>query len=251
MMPTVGKASGPRPAARRTSPTGRAAAGAAALGAVYALLVRPRMLRWGATDEECAEEYPGRELVPDGVRGATMAVTIDVPPAGVWPWLVQMGTDRGWYSWDLLDNFGRPSAGRIHPEWQEIRPGDRFIGKPDGSQSWQVAALDPERFLGLRMSLDLRGRQFDPARPRPRHYTDSTWGFLLRELPGQRTRLVVSGYWALRPRWLRPVLSVAVLEPAHWIMQTRQFANLTRRAERAGTGRAGGLRPGAAPPGSR
>ena len=54
--------------------------------------------------------------MPEGVRTATMAVTIDAPPGAVWPWLVQMGTDRGgWYSWDLLDNFGRRSADRIHP----------------------------------------------------------------------------------------------------------------------------------------
>jgi proline iminopeptidase len=188
------------------------------------------MLRWGATDEEVRRPYPGAELVPDGTRAATMAVTIDAPPSRVWPWLVQMGTDRGgWYSWDRLDNFGRRSVERIHPEWQDISVGDRLLAKPDGSEWWEVAALEPGRFLCLRMSLDLRGRPFDPAGTRPRHYTDSTWGFLLEEMPGARTRLVVSGYWALQPRWLQPILSLLVLEPTHWIMQTRQFANLKRR----------------------
>ena len=85
-----------------------------------------------------------------------------------------MGTDRaGWYSWDRLDNFGRRSAESIHPEWQEIAAGDRLAAKPDGSEWWAVAALESERFLGLRMSVDLRGRPFDPARTRPRYYTDS------------------------------------------------------------------------------
>ena len=220
----------PRCGRRRRRP--RAAVGVLALGSVYALLVRPRLLRWGASDDELESSFPGAGLVPGGVRTATMAVTIDAPPSRVWPWLVQMGTDRGgWYSWDLLDNFGRRSADRIHPEWQKIGLGDRFTGKPDGSECWQVAAVEPERFLALRMSLDLRGRQFDPAGRRPRRYTDSTWGFLLTELPGRRTRLLVSGYWALRPRWLQQLVSVAVLEPAHWVMQTRQFANLKRRAE--------------------
>jgi hypothetical protein len=82
------------------------------------------------------------------------------------------------------------------------------------------------------MSLDLRGRSFDPGGARPRFYTDSTWGFLLEEFPDRRTRLVVSGYWALRARWLQPIMSFVFLEPSHWIMQTRQFANLKRRAER-------------------
>ncbi len=43
-----------------------------------------------------------------------MAVTIDAPPDQVWPWLVQMGGDRGgWNSWDGLDNGGRPSATEV------------------------------------------------------------------------------------------------------------------------------------------
>src|SRR6266480_1020000 len=134
---------------------------AAALGLFdgYALAVRPRLLRWGATDEELRRPFPGAELTPGGTRGATTAVTIDAPPARVWPWLVQMGVDRGgWYSWDRLDNFGRRSTETIHPEWQAIAVGDRFTAKPDGSESWEVAALEPERFLCLRMSVDLRGR---------------------------------------------------------------------------------------------
>jgi hypothetical protein len=208
---------------------------AAVLGFVggYTFAVRPRLLRWGATDEETARAYPGADLIPGGARSATMATTIDAPPARVWPWLVQMGTDRaGWYSWDRLDNFGRRSAERIHPEWQEISVGDRLAAKPDGSEWWEVAALEPGRFLGLRMSVDLRGRPFEPAGERPRFYTDSLWGFLLDELPGSGTRLVVSGYWCLRPRWLQPIVSFIFLEPSHWIMQTRQFTNLKRHAER-------------------
>jgi hypothetical protein len=85
------------------------------------------------------------------------------------------------------------------------------------------------------MSLDLRGRPDDTQGARPRFYTDSLWGFLLEELPDGRTRLVVSGYWSLRPRWLQPVMSFLFVEPSHWIMPTRQFTNLKRRAERAST----------------
>ena len=209
-----------------------AAAAAAGLAVAYLAVVRPRLLRAGATDAEVQGPYPGEDLIPDGTRSATMAVTIDAPPSKVWPWLVQMGTDRGgWYSWDRLDNFGRTSSRTIHPEWQDTVLGGHLAGTPDGSQWWEVAALEPERFLGLRMSLDLQGHPFDPAGQRPRYFTDSLWGFELKEEPGGRTRLVVSGYWAFRPKWLQPLLSVLVLEPSHWVMQTRQFSNLKRRAE--------------------
>jgi proline iminopeptidase len=208
-----------------------------ALTAGYVFGVRPRMLRWGATDEELRWPYPGADLVPDGTRGGTMATTINAPPAQVWPWLIQMGCNRGgWYSWDRLDNGGVASADRIHPEWQQMTIGQRMISSPSGKTWFQVAALEPQRFLALRASYDLRGRPFDPAGPRPYAYSDSVWCFLLKETPDHRTRLMVSGYAAARPKLLQAALNVLFWEPSHWIMQTRQFANLKRRAERRPTG---------------
>jgi hypothetical protein len=208
----------------------------AALGllGVYAFAIRPRLLRWGATDDEVTGPYPGVDIIPGGTRGGTMAVTIDAPPSAVWPWLAQMGVDRGiWYTWDYWRPWGLRSADRIHPEWQNISVGYRMLSTPKGSAWWEVAALEPERFLGLRMSVDLRGRRFDPKMTPPRSYTDSLWAFLLEPLAGDRTRLVVSGYWAFRPKWLQGIVGFLFLEPSTWIMQTRQFAGLKRRAERA------------------
>lgn len=206
--------------------------------AAYPFLVRRRLVRWGATGEEVGGPYPGQELIPGGDRSPTMAVTIDAPPARVWPWLVQMGYGRaGWYSWDHLDNWGHKSAKELHPEWQEISLGDRLPSMPGDAAWWEVAALEPEHFLGLRTAMDLRGRPYDTTRGRPRFYTDSLWGFLLRELPDGRTRLVVSGYWAMKPRWAKTFVNILFLEPAHWVMQTRQFTNLKRLVE-AGHGEA-------------
>jgi proline iminopeptidase len=203
---------------------------------IYTFGLRPRMLRWGTTDEEVRQPFPGAGLIPGGTRHATMAVTIDASPEAVWPWLAQMGYGRaGWYSWDRLDNLGRRSAERLHPEWQAIQLGD-FLGPEAGvtSRAWAVAALEPGRFLGLRASFDLRhGCWFDPTGTPPPFSTDSLWGFLLEPLPGGKTRLVVSGYWALRPFWLQPIMSFLFLEPEHWIMQLRQFQNLKRLAEGA------------------
>src|SRR6266511_3875457 len=87
-----------------------------------------------ATAEEVGRPYPGADLIPGGEHSATMAVTIEAPPASAWPWLVQIGADRaGWYSWDRLDNWGLPSAERVHPEWQEIAVGEHLAAKPDGA----------------------------------------------------------------------------------------------------------------------
>jgi proline iminopeptidase len=200
---------------------------------IYAFGLRPRLVRWGATDQEVARPYPGDDLIPGAERGTTMAITVEAPPSAVWPWLVQMGVDRGlWYTWDYWRPRGLRSADRIHPEWQDISVGYRMPAVPTGSVWWEVAALEPERFLALRMSVDLLGRPFDPRRKPPRFYTDSIWSFLLERLPGEHTRLVVSGYWAFQPHWLKGIVGLLLLEPSTWIMQTRQFKGLKRRAER-------------------
>jgi hypothetical protein len=169
-----------------------------------------------------------------------MAVTIEVPPDQVWPWLVQMGGDRGgWYSWDRLDNGGRSSAEEVHPEWQDLAIGEyaKYWTRRGPVDAWEVAALEPNRFLGLRDLTDLRGRNLDPQEPRPRAYVEGLWGFLLHQLPGGRTRLVIGGYQAIRPRWLGRFIFYWLYIPVTWIMQARMLAVLKRNIERAANGR--------------
>ncbi len=195
-------------------------------------------MRWGASDEEVVGPYPGVGLVPEGERGATMAVTIDAPPDQVWPWLVQLGGDRGgWYSWDQLDNAGRPSARAVHPEWQHLAVGDsvKYLTRRHGPvDAWDVAALEPNRFLGLRVLSDLRGRRLDPHQSRPSAYAEGLWGFRLKEMPGGRTRLVIGGYQAFRP-WLLGRVADWFGPLIVWIMQARMLHVLKRNVEQAGS----------------
>ena len=56
---------------------------------------------------------PGDELVPFPRKIVTHSITINAPTEDVWPWLVQLGAGRaGWYSYDRIDNGGKPSARR-------------------------------------------------------------------------------------------------------------------------------------------
>jgi hypothetical protein len=216
------------------------AAGAGLAAGIYGCWVRPRLMRWGATDEEVAGPYPHAELVSEGKRSPTMAVTIGAPPEGVWPWLVQIGWDRGgWYSWDRLDNAGRPSATQVHPEWQDVAVGDQlsFWALGRRMDAYRVGVLEPSRFLGLYGYSDLQGRWLDPDKPRPAAYMEAIWGFLLNELPGGSTRLVVSGYQTFRPRWIERFAAEWVLLPVSWIMQARMLAVLKRNIERAADAR--------------
>jgi proline iminopeptidase len=214
--------------------TGAALAGATA--AVYGKLVRPRLARWGASDDEVTTPFPGDDIVPFGERGATMATTINASPKQVWPWLMQLGGDRGgWYSWDHLDNAGHPSAKEVHPEWQDRKVGDYLKFRAPGQlvDAFSVVMMDPERFLGLHGLSDLMGRPLDPEKPRPSIYMEGLWGFFLKELPGGRTRLVIGGYQAMRPRWVERVYNYWIYVPVVWIMQARMLSVLKRNIERA------------------
>jgi hypothetical protein len=208
---------------------------AAVIGAagVCALTCARRELRnLGATCAERRGTLPGDEIVPEAKSSSTMAVTIDMPPSEVWPWLVQMGSDRaGFYSWDRLDNGGRPSATEIHPEWQDLEVGDRVLSTPDGRYWFDVERLEPEHVLVLRSSVDVRRRRpYDPSGERPRFFSDGVWAFVLHELPEGKTRLVVRASGAARPRLLGAA-NVLFWDPAHVVMQARQLRNLKRLVE--------------------
>jgi hypothetical protein len=115
----------------RRSPLTMAVATAGAVmasGAAYALLDYPPCSSLHATRAERDAALAGDELIPDGLQ-STRAITIQAPPDAIWPWLVQMGQDRGgFYSHDWLERlFGAEihNADRIRPEWQTLAVGTR------------------------------------------------------------------------------------------------------------------------------
>jgi len=207
---------------------------AACAAAGYLVWLRPRMLTWGATKDEAARDYPGDELIPDPDDWATMATTLPVPPEQVWPWLVQMGGDRGgWYSRDWLDNNGTPSASRIVPEWQELRLGQRLsrVGAPGKEPgAFTVVSLEPNRTLVLRSSYGLStGQDFDPrSGPVPSPWVDGIWGFHLQPCK-EGTRLVARSRNHGGPHLVTRPFALLLGEPMHFAMQLRQFRNLRSR----------------------
>jgi hypothetical protein len=213
----------------------RAAGSAALLNVAYRATLRPRLATWGASDQEVRASLPGDDILPVGAPSTTMGTTIGAPPAAVWPWLVQMGCGRaGWYSHDRLDNGGRPSAERIVPDWQRVSLGDRLSSDPSGkNRFWfTIEGIYPEHALILRASIDLRtGRPYDLSHGRPAAYSDSTWAFVLHELPGSRTRLLARTRTDASPLWRAVPMSLVVGLPSHAVMQARQFRNLKRLAE--------------------
>jgi hypothetical protein len=207
-----------RPAVRGLAVTGAALA-------TYALVARPWYRRWGATGDDARRPLPGDDLAGGSSVGSTRAVTIEAAPEDVWPWLVQIGYERGgFYSYDWLENLfvalfggtrGYHSANTILPEHQQLAIGDYVPAAPadlmDGRvvdvTRWKVLALEPNRLLVL-----------------------EGWGaFVLERLGDCATRLIVRsrgpGAWGRLSHYL-------FWEPAHFVMERRMLLGIKARAER-------------------
>jgi hypothetical protein len=194
-------------------------AGVLALSAVYWFPVRRWFSRWGTTPEERARAMPGDALIPDATEVSMQAVTVDAPPEDIWPWLAQIGYQRGGlYSYDWLDRlFGfldRPSATRILPEFQHLAMGDKIPWAKGGTEL-TVGVVEPLRALAL--SYEDRGFKW-------------VWQFGLYPLDGRRTRLVTRGSERV-PSNLLWWLVMRVMEATSFIMTRRFLLGVRERAE--------------------
>jgi hypothetical protein len=186
--------------------------------AAYWRLLLPRMRRWGTTGAEACATLPGDELVEQPDWTMTHAVTIQADRDAVWPWLAQLGHQRGGlYSYDWLDRlFGildAPSAERILPEFQQLRAGDVI---PLGAgPSWPVAAAEPGRLLILA--------------PQAPGY-EISWTFVLSEgTPG--TMRLVTRVRAAMAATLGNRLATLALDPAAFLMTRKMLLGIKQRAE--------------------
>ena len=199
-----------------------------------------------ASRDERKRHMPADSIVPDPMATLTNAITIDAPPAQVWPWIVQLGAGRaGWYSYDWIDNGGHPSATTILPEHQRLTPGGIVPAVPGAKEAFIVSWVEPARDLVLIVPNGAKGR------------SRVSWEYLLDPMSADRTRLLVRG--RVSPDWLaagrgpvpsrdqqyliervygllsrlpRPVMLV-LARLGHRIMLARHLRGIKRRSERS------------------
>jgi hypothetical protein len=197
--------------------------------ALYWFALRGWMSRWGATPPDLTRVMAGDRLLVDPTYSGTMAVTVNATPEDIWPWLAQIGYQRGGlYSYDWLDRlFGyldRPSATRILPEFQHLAVGDEIpLGR---GPSWPVGAIEPNRALVLDMR-NMGG-------------LDWVWQFGLYPVDETRTRLISRSRVRAQAVWAR--LLTHVIEPAGFLMTRRMLLGLKQRAEALRAARMGETR---------
>ena len=211
-------------------------AGAAAAGAGVWAALRPRALAWGASCDEVIRPLPGDDLTTNPVYVTTRAITVKAPAAAVWPWLVQIGQNRGgFYTYDVFENLlglDIHSAATIRPEWQDLQAGEDYVTlDPDENMKMTIVVLEPERAFVIRS-----GAPGEPPQAPGSFFKGElawTWGFYLEPLDERATRLVIRcrAAWAdtLAARLAKPVLP----EPVHFLMEERMLRGIRERAEGA------------------
>jgi hypothetical protein len=192
----------------------RTAAATVAAALMYRRFLRQTILTWGATAEEATARLPGDELLEDADGIATRAITIDAPPAAVWPWIAQMGPSPrgGAYTYDWIENLlglNMHSADRVLPEYQHPQVGEGF-GYGRNKMSFKI--VEPEQVLASQ-SAD----------------GNWVWTFVLEE-QDSRTRLISRNRFRL-PK-LKDKIGMIPMEPGSLIMEHKMLDGIKQRAER-------------------
>ena len=180
----------------------------------YLSIIRPWQLRWGSTTEEVEQELIEDDIVLNPTFNATRAVTINASPENIWPWIQQIGMKRaGWYSYDWIDNLGKPSATEILPELQNLKPGDLIPMSPDGKFGLFVKDFELNKWM---LWWDKEG--------------DTSWLWLLNPINERQTRLITRV--RLKYRLLSPWLPfLLLLDVGDIVMMRKCMLGIQWRSE--------------------
>jgi hypothetical protein len=181
-------------------------------------LFRPWYSRWGATEEERAMKLPGDEIVPHPRGGYTQAISVRAQADEVWPWVAQIGQGKGgFYSYELLENLvgcNINNAGRILPEYQDVKVGDEIVMHPRAPVI-PIVIVEPGKTL-------VGGGSQDEENA-------NVWIFYLLPKDGS-TRLISRWTFQYKPIFLNR-LAYWILEPIAAVMQRKMLLTMKKLAE--------------------
>lgn len=194
-------------------------------------LLHPHLLRSGATSDERSMALAGDDIISDATWIRTRAHTVQASPEHIWPWLAQLGANRG--GWPGWYPFTRPhdTAARVNLGYS-IAPGDillEVVGR-ESSARWDVVAAKPASYLILHSCRTL-GTGAPITRSAKRHWADISWTFVILPQPNGSSRLLARTRSTVAPRWLEVLLRL--LEMADTVMQRELLAAIAWRAEAA------------------
>lgn len=184
---------------------------------------------WGTEHNEHLMQLPGDDLIPEPRWSSTHAITINASPYEVWPWIAQLGQDRGGlYSYETLENLigcNIHNADEVLPQHQSIAPGDVIKLHQEGP-TLPVLEVAPCHYLLLGSKPGFVESFGD--------IVGVTWLFYLHEQPDGKTRLIVRwrSYYADSLR-MRLSFGALLAEPISFTMERKMLLSIRERVENA------------------
>lgn len=202
----------------------------ALLFVAYYAVVQPWYLNWGAAGAELGKPLPGDDIIPAARRQQTRAITIAASADSVWPWLAQIGQDRGgFYSFDILENLvgcQMPTEDYLRADKQRWVIGDKmWMYPPERAGGVGFATLRtyvPGRALGF--AARATGTSLDEPE-------NGTWSMVLEAIDSQQTRLLIRGRAAAGRSTLGKVFDATIFDPMHYVMERRMMIGIKQLAE--------------------
>ena len=163
-------------------------------GLIYVINVMPWM-EWDNTEDDINTVLPGDNLTRDPNWQYTHAITINAPAGRIWPWVDQIGQDRGgFYSYTMLENLAGcniSNADRIHPEWQYKGDGSENLILHPKMPPLKVEKAIPGVVLIAHAGNYINAKTGKALTKKDRDYINMTWVFYLQKLDWNKTRLLV------------------------------------------------------------
>jgi hypothetical protein len=194
-----------------------------ALIIIYIFFLRNFLMYRGSTKTERNKYYVGDSVVtnPDNIN--TIAISVERPPLGIWPWIAQMGLEKGgFYTYTWLENISGcklHNADRIHPEWQNPKKGDYepvcAVAEGKHLPGWVITAITPGKAIVF-ASL-----------------SDSSWtmGFYIDSVGTHESRLITRMRYQTPRKFWEFIVDKLWLKWGHCIMQRGSLKGIKKRVE--------------------
>ena len=191
--------------------------------------------RFGMGAAQAGDRLPGDELIPDATLQGDRGETIDAPVDAVWPWIMQIGQDRGgFYSWTAAENAigcDVTDVRVLRPEWATREVGDLVMLAPDFGL--RVAQSEPDFALVLTST----GGAVPQEQQGPAMDFDFSWAFVLMGFGGQTFLHVRERYL---PRTAAARATCQAVLPVSAVMTRKMLRTIKELAE-SGSVAAGGV----------
>lgn len=163
------------------------AAGVATMAAAFFTpFLREERSHWGVADTFARRKLPGDDLIPLPRWGWTHGIEIHATADEVWPWVAQIGADRGgFYSYQWLENVAGcrvRNADTIHPEW-EVQPGQSLTLHPK-LPAMPIVKIVPKRAFVAFAPADAAAKMAGKS------WIAASWLFYVESLGTRRCRFV-------------------------------------------------------------